>query len=123
MRRSLLAAALVTAAPLIALPFLRLQSTATARVTRRGRSVDVAQGRIAVVSPFGASSCIVPQRGESLFFQRTLHEGDVDVNVNFSYTPPASLPEDWPEGDWCTSLSRFVERHTGGENSLQDPHA
>src|SRR5436305_36923 len=30
------------------------------------------------------------------------------LHVRFSYSPPASLPSDWPAGDWCASLATSV---------------
>ncbi|HSP15493.1 MAG TPA: alkaline phosphatase family protein [Thermoanaerobaculia bacterium] len=120
MRRSLVVAAIVAAA-LIALLFIRVQPPDKARVVRRGSTIAVASGRIAFVVP-GGQPCMAPRRGDQLFFRRTQHAGDLDLNVNFAYDPPRTLPATWPAGDWCSSLAKFVEEHVH-PGDLDDPGA
>ncbi|MGZ8829511.1 MAG: alkaline phosphatase family protein [Thermoanaerobaculia bacterium] len=121
MRRSLLAATVVIVAALIALTFIRFVPQGFGRVTRHGSQIAVHWHRVAFVAPLGGKPCFVPRRGEQLFFQRSIG----DLNINFAYEPPSSLPDRWPAGDWCESLSKFVEAnvHTTGDQLLSDPRA
>ena len=121
MRRSLLAATVVIVAALIALTFIRFVPQGFARVTRHGSQIAVHSHRAAFVAPLGGKPCFVPRRGEQLFFQRSIG----DLNINFAYEPPSSVPDRWPAGDWCESLSKFVEAnvHTTGDELLSDPRA
>jgi Tfp pilus assembly protein PilF len=94
---------------------LTLQPAGQARVIRIGRAVSVQKGPIGLRTTFGGSPCFVPLQGSDLFFKQTVavetKTGDtVSVPVSFLYEPPANLPADWPEGDWCASLNAFVQR-------------
>ncbi len=102
-------------------------------MTRSGSSLRVAASRVALVSPFGAS-CVVPRRGDQLFFEKALQlpvsDGNVlDVNVNFAYQPPATIAAGWPQGDWCRSLAATVDQtaRAAGQRisaeALDDPRA
>ncbi len=122
MRRSHILGGAVILSGLITIPFVRIQPPGFSRVVRRQANVSVVWRRAALVAPFGTESCLAPQRGDQLFFHRTVPLGDVALNINFAYTPPTSLPRHWPKGDWCTSLANFVEQHVRADDN-EDPHA
>jgi tetratricopeptide (TPR) repeat protein len=94
---------------------LRLQPEGQAGVTRRGSSLSVAKRRVALRT-FGGETCFVPLQGERLYFKDQIavetKSGDrFDVPVSFTYEAPATLPADWPDGDWCTSLKSWLAAH------------
>jgi tetratricopeptide (TPR) repeat protein len=125
MRRSLLAAVVLIVAAFVTILFVRIQPAGFARVLRRGRKVEVASSRVAFVVPFGRRSCLAPKGGDRLLFQQSMPVAGVDLNINFAYEPPSSLPDNWPSGDWCTSLENFVARNISARDSdvLADPRA
>jgi len=90
-----------------------LQPAGQARVTRRDRSITVQKQRIGLRTGVGGRTCFVPLGGNGLYFKQTLSVqtkgGDVvAVPVSFSYEPPANLPPNWPDGDWCKSLEQWT---------------
>ena len=92
-----------------------LQPAGQARVTRNGKSVTVQEGRIGLRTALGGKPCFVPIEGSDLYFKQTIaaesRAGDiVSVPVSFLYEPPSTLPADWPDGDWCSSLNAFVQQ-------------
>lgn len=94
---------------------ITLQPAGQARITRNGESVTVWKGRIGLRTAFGGKSCFVPVEGSSLYFKQTIaaesRAGDiVSIPVSFLYEPPSTLPADWPDGDWCSSLNAFVQQ-------------
>src|SRR5450755_1377066 len=125
MRRSLLDAFVLIVAPSVIIAFVRIQPPGFARVLRRGRKVDVAFTRVAFVVPFGRQPCLAPKGGDRLLFQRSMRVAGVDLNINFAYEPPSLLPDNWPSGDWCTSLEKFVEQNISARDNdvLADPRA
>lgn len=119
MRRFAIAAAVVIVAAVLLATFVRIQPAGMARVTRRGTQISVARGRVALVNP-GGSACFVPTRGAQLLFQRSR----ADLSVKFGYEAPLTLPDSWPDGDWCSSLSAFVDQHLQVSGDVLDnPHA
>jgi Flp pilus assembly protein TadD len=99
----------------LAAMLITLQPAGQARVTRSGNSVTVQKGRIGLRTAFGGKSCFVLIEGSDLYFKQTIavasKTGDVvSVPVSFLYEPPSTLPVDWPDGDWCSSLNAFVQQ-------------
>jgi Flp pilus assembly protein TadD len=99
----------------LAVALITLQPAGQARVTRNGNSVTVQKGRIGLRTSFGGKPCFAPIAGSDLYLKRTIEAesraGDsVTVPVSFLYEPPATLPADWPDGDWCSSLNAFVQQ-------------
>jgi tetratricopeptide (TPR) repeat protein len=93
--------------------FVIVQPSSGARVVRNGREVIVYKHRIGLRTTFGGTSCFVPIRGTSLYFAKTISvltkSGDrFEMPVRFQYEAPAKLAADWPDGDWCTSLERWI---------------
>jgi tetratricopeptide (TPR) repeat protein len=112
MRRYVLALALLTIA--LAAALITLQPTGQSRVTRNGNSVAVQKARIGLRT-LGGKPCFVPIERNDLYFKQTIAAqtagGDVvSVPVSFLYEPPSTLPADWPDGDWCSSLNAFVQQ-------------
>src|SRR5204863_2285600 len=72
---------------------------------------------------FGGSTCFVPVSGANLLFAKKLDMQGVDVR--FVYQPPAEVPANWPEGNWCSSLETWVEqrlaRAAGTSDLLSNP--
>src|SRR5581483_11922722 len=91
---------------LLLLTLAGCQPPETARIARRGNTIQVYRGRVAF--PIGAT-CTVPLTGGRLLFDRTLHADPVDLKVTFTYEPPAELPSGWPPGTWCDSLVARVQ--------------
>ncbi|HEX3069228.1 MAG TPA: alkaline phosphatase family protein [Thermoanaerobaculia bacterium] len=99
----------------LAAALITIQPAGQARITRNGNSVTVQRGRIALRTAFGGKPCFVPIEGSNLYFKQTLAAGSktgdaVSVPVSFLYEPPSTLPAEWPDGDWCSSLNVFVQQ-------------
>ena len=105
---------------LIAATCIRIQPPGSARVIRRGVRVAVVSQRVAFVLPAG-TGCLVPMRGDRLLFQSGVRNSELDLNVNFAYDAPLALPRGWPDGDWCQSLTKFVERNIPAISEVADP--
>jgi hypothetical protein len=105
---------LILAALLLVLAaFVIVQPSSSARVVRDGQNVIVYKHRIDLRTTFGGSSCFAPIQGTSLYFAKTISvftkSGDrFEIPVRFQYGAPAKLAADWPGGDWCTSLERWI---------------
>lgn len=97
----------VPVALFLSLFLLACQRSETARVTRRGDSLRVSRGPIAI--PIG-TTCTVPLAGGKLLFDQTLHTAPFDLKVTFTYDAPARLPHAWPSGNWCDSLAARVQQ-------------
>jgi len=78
----------------------------TARVVRRGNTIHVYRGCIAM--PFG-EACGVSTTAGRLLFEKTLHAEPGNLKITFTYEPPAQLPASWPAGTWCDSLTQRVQ--------------
>ncbi len=124
MRRALAAATFLVLAVILAVTFVRFQPAGFARVARRGNSIRVSAQRVAFIVP-GGEQCMAPRRGEQLFFQSHSQAGDQTLTINFAYDPPPAVHDDWPSGDWCRSLSTFVDDaiRKAGPASIDDPRA
>ena len=106
MKRLLVAVAVLVAAGVIAL-FFRFQPRHTATVFRSGQRVIVRSTPLYVRIP-GTSQCRVPMIGDLLAFEGNADADAFTVHVRFNYSPPTTLPERWPGGDWCQSLARSL---------------
>ncbi|HXA19957.1 MAG TPA: alkaline phosphatase family protein [Thermoanaerobaculia bacterium] len=104
MRRIAFISTVLILAAVIGIIFIRVQPAGMARVTRHGARVDVNSARVAFVVPGGAS-CFAPVRGNQLFLRHSFR----GLSIGFAYEPPATLPDNWPSGDWCSSLDAFVD--------------
>ena len=112
MRKILLVVFLLAAAVATAAIFVRRQPPGTATVFRAGSHVTMRRTRV-YLRPLGALPCSVPISGERLAFASELPAvsatGDeFTVRTRFSYAAPASLPAEWPDGDWCHALQSMV---------------
>jgi len=113
MRRKLVlpAVAAIVVAALLA-TFVRFQPAGQATLFRSGRSLAVRM-RSLYVRPLTGDQCRATTNAGRLTFDDALNgvtaRGDeFPLRVRFVYDPPASLPTDWPAGDWCTSLAKHV---------------
>jgi type I phosphodiesterase/nucleotide pyrophosphatase/tetratricopeptide repeat protein len=97
---------LALAATAVAIMF-RVQPPRTATVFRDRSRVAVRRTPIYVRIP-GASACRVPIIGERLAFEGNAEGDHFTVHVRFTYSPPTTLPDRWPGGDWCQSLARRI---------------
>ena len=91
---------------------LRVQPSGTATVFRSGQHVTTRATPLFVRLP-GAPSCRAKTIGDRLSFESdapavSATNDEFAVHVRFAYTPPSSLPADWPAGNWCESLEKRV---------------
>jgi Tfp pilus assembly protein PilF len=106
--------ALIAAALLLSVAaLLMVQPSSSARVLRDGPDIVVYKHRLGLRTTFRGSSCFAPVQGTNLYFAKTLSiitkSGDrFEIPVRFLYDPPARMPADWPDGDWCTSLEQWT---------------
>jgi hypothetical protein len=113
LRRIIALLVIITICAGLAAVALTVQPGGQARVTRRGSTLSVQKGRVGWRTAFGGDTCFVPLQGTNLFFKEKIavqtKTGDAfDVPVSFVYDSPATLPRDWPAGDWCKSLKAWV---------------
>src|SRR4051794_40781180 len=104
---------IITAVLLLLAALVMVQPASHARVVRDGPGVVVYKHRLDLRTTFRGSSCFAPIQGTSLYFAKTLSipakSGDrFEIPVRFLYDPPARLPLDWPDGDWCASLEQWT---------------
>jgi hypothetical protein len=95
---------------LLVILHLQLQPAGQARVLRGDRQLVVIESPVGWTQGWGMQSCLVPVEGGWLQFQErfapTGPGGEKkEVDVDFRYRIPPSLPGGWPEGDWCRALS------------------
>lgn len=113
MRRIIPLLVIITISVGAGVAFVTLQPDGQARVTRRGSALFVQKHRLGWRTTFGGHPCFVPLHGRSLYFKKSISvqtkTGEAfDVPVSFVYEAPATLPRDWPSGDWCTSLQAWI---------------
>ena len=87
--------------------FFRVQPAHTATVFRSASRVVVRRTPLYVRIP-GTPQCRVPMIGDRLAFEGNVPGDGLTIHVRFTYVAPATLPDQWPEGDWCESLSQRV---------------
>jgi len=94
--------------------FVRTQPSDCAMVFRRANSVAVRAQRVYVRPLLGGDQCRVTLIGGRLAFDDSVtatsaSADEVPLHIRFTYDIPASIPSDWPQGDWCGSLRARVE--------------
>ncbi|HEV7428873.1 MAG TPA: alkaline phosphatase family protein, partial [Thermoanaerobaculia bacterium] len=93
--------------------FIRFQPSGEATFFRADRSV-VVRGTPVYLRPLTTGGqCRVTAANEHFAFDGnaigvTATGDEFPLHVRFSYSAPASLPSDWPAGDWCSSLALRV---------------
>ncbi|HSY47362.1 MAG TPA: alkaline phosphatase family protein [Thermoanaerobaculia bacterium] len=111
--KSALAAAALIVGALLA-TFVRTQPSGSAMVFRRGGSIAVREGRVYLRPVLGGDRCRVTLAGGRLAFDSSVtavsaSDDELPLRVRFRYDAPATIPSDWPQGDWCGSLRARVE--------------
>ncbi|HSP33631.1 MAG TPA: alkaline phosphatase family protein [Thermoanaerobaculia bacterium] len=104
--RKLLIAVVVVGAVAYAALAVRVQPAGAATVFRSASNVVARTTRVYVRAR--GTACRVPLAGDRLAYAGDAPNADFTTHVRFAYSLPASLPRDWPGGDWCTSLSALV---------------
>jgi Flp pilus assembly protein TadD len=89
--------------------FVRVQAAGCAMVFRRTDSVVVRSQRIFLRPLFTGIRCCTKVSDGRLEFDQSVTAisataDEVPLHVRFTYDVPATLPADWPAGDWCGSL-------------------
>jgi len=85
----------------------RFQGRNTATVFRSGPRVVVRRTPLYVRVP-GTPQCRVPMIGDRLVFEGNVPGDGLTVHIRFTYVAPATVPDRWPDGDWCESLARRI---------------
>ncbi|MEA2326520.1 MAG: hypothetical protein QOE68_1479 [Thermoanaerobaculia bacterium] len=111
--KSLLIAASSVAVAALAAIFIRVQPAGCAMVFRRAASVVVRPRRIYLRPLFTGLQCCTKASDGRLEFDQSViavnaTADEVPLHVRFAYDPPATLPSDWPAGDWCGVLRARV---------------
>jgi Flp pilus assembly protein TadD len=112
--KSLLIAAAFVAVTTLAAIFVRVQPAGCAMVFRRADSVVVRSQRIYLRPLFTGLRCRTKTSDGRLEFDQSViaisaTADEVPLRVRFTYVAPATLPPDWPAGDWCGALRGRVE--------------
>src|SRR2546428_4081516 len=97
----------VLAVIVIAAFLFRVQPSGTATVFRSGSRVIVRTTPL-YVRAIGAASCRVPMIGDRRVFEGDVPSDQFTTHIRFTYSAPPSLPANWPDGDWCTSLASRI---------------
>jgi len=112
MKRTPLVATIAVLLAIIAalLLTLRIQPAGSARIVRSGDALRVVTGRIGYAG-IGGQPCIAPMSGELLRFDRAYDLEDaggetINLAIRFDYKAPSTVPQSWPDGDWCASLDQ-----------------
>src|SRR5437660_683373 len=105
--RNLIVFIAVLAAILAAAFLFRVQPSGTATVFRSGSRVIVRTTPL-YVRAIGATSCHAPMIGDRLVFEGDVPNDQFTTHIRFTYTTPPSVPANWPDGDWCTSLATRI---------------
>jgi tetratricopeptide (TPR) repeat protein len=115
-RTPLVAAAAILAILAALLLTFRIQPAGSARIVRNGDALRVVTGRIGYAG-LGGQPCIAPAAADFVRFDRTYDLEDaggesIAVAVRFDYAVPHTVPQSWPDGDWCASLQSRVQEVT-----------
>jgi tetratricopeptide (TPR) repeat protein len=125
--KSLWIAAAVAVAALLAIS-IRFQPSGCATVFRHGGSVAVRTHTIYLRPLLGGDRCCVKVAGGHLAFDASVivtsaTADELPLRVRFTYDAPATLPADWPGGDWCGSLTARVEASAAIASPLETADA
>jgi tetratricopeptide (TPR) repeat protein len=107
----LIAAAIVAAAAVAAL--VRFQARGDATFFRNGNSVVVRTTPVYLRPLSGGERCRVSTTDDRFTFDgnavgATATGDEFALRVRFAYAVPATIPADWPPGDWCRSLATGI---------------
>ncbi|MFN2238160.1 MAG: hypothetical protein ABR524_02100 [Thermoanaerobaculia bacterium] len=135
MKKIILGSVALSLLLLLVILHLQVQPTGQARVLRSDQKLIVVQSRVGWTQGWAMQSCLVPVEDGRLRFKElfalTAAGGEgIEVDVDFTYRFPPSLPPRWPEGDWCRALSAATAGEienwftsNSSEESLSPPQA
>ena len=132
MKKIILGSVALSLLLLLVILHLQVQPVGHARVLRSDQKLIVAKSRVGLTQGWAMQSCLVPVEDGMLRFRETFAptaasgEG-IEIDVDFTYRIPPSLPAGWPEGDWCGALSAAtageLESSISGDEFLANPQA
>jgi Flp pilus assembly protein TadD len=126
--KSLLTAAAFVAVAMLAAIFVRVQPVGCAMVFRRADSVVIRSQRIYLRPLFTGARCCTKTIDGRLEFDESViaisaTADEVPMRVRFTYVAPATLPPDWPAGDWCGALRARVAASASRASSTETAEA
>jgi len=113
MRTKLLFLLLAAIAVGLLATFVRVQPAGQATIFRSGQQVSARKTTVYLTPLSGDRRCRVQTAAQSLIFDGVTNGAsnigdEFPLRVRFSYEVPSTLPQGWPDGDWCSALSRQV---------------
>lgn len=97
---------------------LQVQPAGQARVLRSPRQLVVVNSRLGWTQGWAMQSCLVPVdagwlRFHEIFPPTAAGDEEIEIDIDFTYRIPPSLPGGWAEGDWCSALSAVTAEEMG----------
>jgi hypothetical protein len=110
MKKIILGSVALSLLLLLVILHVQIQPAGQARVLRSDQKLIVVKSRVGWTQGWAMQSCLVPVedgwlRFHEMFGTTAAGRAGIEIDVDFTYRIPPSLPAGWPEGDWCGALS------------------